>query len=197
MSPEQIGVLPVGDVPGEDLDALASGLKRILNKEIVLLKPVPLPSAGKRKGKDETKTRPVEGTGEIQYYAGPFLKLTHELAHGAGKKYLKVLAVTDVDLYTDGLNFIFGQAEISGRAALISTVRLKYQVFWSSGRRRLHDRELFIDRMLKEAVHELGHTFGLRHCKTRTCVMTFSNCLEDTDLKSSDYCTDCRQKLFQ
>ena len=45
------------------------------------------------------------------------------------------------------------------------------------------DENLFRERALTEAVHELGHTYGLGHCPVSTCVMHFSNSLHDTDLK--------------
>lgn len=95
-----------------------------------------------------------------------------------------VLAVTDVDIYAEGLNFIFGQAEISGKAAVISIFRLHHA-----------DKKIFISRMVKEAVHELGHVFGLEHCKNKFCVMRFSNCIEDTDVKKDWYCEKCEKKI--
>lgn len=103
---------------------------------------------------------------------------------------LKVLAITSVDLYSQGLNFVFGLARIGGRHCLISTARLNPR-FWGEG----FDGELFFERVLKEAVHELGHTFGLTHCRDPRCVMCFSNSLSDTDYKSSSFCTDCQQKF--
>ncbi|MFQ5892664.1 MAG: hypothetical protein ACE5HW_07710, partial [Candidatus Methanofastidiosia archaeon] len=56
--------------------------------------------------------------------------------------------------------------------------------------------EVFLERVLKEAIHELGHTFGLRQCKNSRCVMFFSNSLWDTDYKSKEYCEICRSYLF-
>ncbi len=102
----------------------------------------------------------------------------------------KVLGITDVDLYAMGLNFVFGQAELEGRNCLISVIRLDPRFYHNN-----YNENLFYDRILKEAVHELGHTFGLRHCDDRKCVMVFSNSLLDTDYKSSNFCEKHRQKL--
>jgi archaemetzincin len=95
------------------------------------------------------------------------------------------LGVTDVDLYCEGLNFVFGIAESPGRAAVISTARL----------RAAANEALFRERVLKEAMHELGHTLGLGHCDDARCVMYFSNTLADTDRKGSRFCRNCRARL--
>ena len=102
----------------------------------------------------------------------------------------RVLGVADVDIFAPGLNFIFGEADISGKRALISLRRLR-QEFYGLPR----DENLFRERALKEAVHELGHTYGLGHCPDPTCVMHFSNSLHDTDLKGRNFCPICQEKV--
>jgi archaemetzincin len=98
----------------------------------------------------------------------------------------KVLAVIDHDIYADGLNYVFGQAILNGSCALISLSRLR------SGAENVTDfRSLFLSRVEKEAVHELGHVFGLRHCPDSTCVMYLSGNIDDTDEKSSKFCSRC------
>lgn len=95
-----------------------------------------------------------------------------------------VLGVTKVDLYTSRLNFVLGEAEYPGNFALISLNRLKSP-----------NKELFLKRVLTEAVHELGHTFGLSHCGNHLCVMHFSNSVLETDIKGPGFCRDCLSKL--
>jgi archaemetzincin len=101
----------------------------------------------------------------------------------------RILAIADVDLYTQGLNFVFGEAQFPGRIALISLHRLKPEYYGEK------DGELFKARIRKEAVHELGHTFGLAHCPNPTCVMHFSNSIHDTDRKADKPCQACREIL--
>lgn len=94
------------------------------------------------------------------------------------------LGVTSRDLYVVGLNFVFGLADSPGKAALISLHRLHADT----------DEATFRARMVKEAVHELGHTRGLGHCADPACVMAFSNSLADTDRKGKSFCSRCTQK---
>lgn len=97
----------------------------------------------------------------------------------------RILGITEKDLYVKELNFVFGLAELKGSVAVISTARLGMA----------DNKQLFLERTLKEANHELGHTFGLKHCKNAHCVMHFSNSLEDTDKKSDEFCIRCAKCL--
>ncbi len=95
----------------------------------------------------------------------------------------KVLCVASFDMYTNPLNFVFGVAEVGGRGAVISIARLG------------GENQSFRDRVVKEAIHEMGHTFGLTHCPDTTCVMHFSTELADTDFKGKFYCEECSAKI--
>jgi archaemetzincin len=98
------------------------------------------------------------------------------------------LGVVDVDLFVPELNFVFGLAQ--GNRAVIALPRLRAGAFGQAA-----DSSLFRQRVAKEAVHELGHSYGLGHCPNRHCVMAFSNSLNDTDVKSRELCPICRERL--
>jgi archaemetzincin len=102
----------------------------------------------------------------------------------------RVLAITDVDLYVPALNFIFGQAQYPGRVALISLCRLDPAFYGKPS-----SYEVLLGRTTKEAIHELGHTFGLAHCPKPSCVMSFSNNIREVDKKLPAFCNVCRRKL--
>jgi len=104
----------------------------------------------------------------------------------------QVLGVTEVDLYVPRLNFVFGEAQCPGRNAIISLFRLKPEFYGRSP-----NRSLFVERSLKEAVHEVGHTLGLVHCSNSACIMFFSNSILDTDAKKLVFCERCHPLVLK
>jgi len=123
-----------------------------------------------------------------QYHSGHLLMLI--LRHApAGNG--KILGVTSRDLFIPVLTHVFGQAQLNNRAAVFSSFRLRNDLY---GLR--HSHALLRERSLKEAMHELGHTFGLRHCSGGPCVMNPSTYVEDIDLKPAEFCLTCHTTVF-
>ncbi len=99
---------------------------------------------------------------------------------------IKDILIVDVDLYIPVLTFVFGEAQLNGTAAIVSTHRLQNQ-FYGLPR----SDESMMERLEKEVIHELGHTFGLYHCRQFECVMRSSTYMEEIDLKKADPCESC------
>ena len=110
-------------------------------------------------------------------------------SHNPYERVNRLLGVIDADMYAQGLNFVFGEATFPGKAALISLWRLRPEFY-----KNAPNFESFAERSLKEAIHEVGHTLGVRHCPRSSCVMHFSNSIFDTDKKESMFCDECYLK---
>lgn len=104
----------------------------------------------------------------------------------------KLLAVTSLDLYIPILTFVFGEAQVGGAAAVVSYHRLRQEFYGLP-----EDLDLLADRLLVEAVHELGHTLRLTHCDDYRCAMAPSHAVEWIDLKDSGYCDSCLAQVMK
>ncbi|MCL5742810.1 MAG: archaemetzincin [Acidobacteria bacterium] len=120
-----------------------------------------------------------------QYHSSAILK---RLVKGAGQREERVLGVTALDLYVPILTFVFGEALLEGNCAVVSLHRLREELYGLPPR-----TDLLFERLVKESVHELGHTFGLRHCFDWQCVMASSFAVERIDVKSAGFCAACRK----
>lgn len=119
-----------------------------------------------------------------QYYAK---KIIERLGQAQPEDCEKMLCVTDVDICTPVLTFVYGEAQLNGSVAVVSFYRLRQEFFSLPA-----NRELLEDRLTKECIHELGHCYGLVHCSDARCVMFFSNNILNVDNKQNDFCANCK-----
>jgi archaemetzincin len=164
---ELISITPIGKVERMVLGYLKRSLEGVFGTACRIGDPIPVPDFAFNRSRGQYSAEAI--LGQIHVEEGE-----------------RVLGVVDLDLYVPGLNFVFGLADLSGKRALIALPRLR-QSFYGMP----EDDALFLERSLKEAVHELGHTYGLGHCPNRKCVMAFSNSISHTDLKGCDFCPSC------
>jgi len=117
-------------------------------------------------------------------------RLLHELDSRFSDETTKTLGLFNVDLFIPILTYIFGQAFLHGKSGIASGYRLSNERYGLKP-----DKQLFTERVKKEVIHELGHTFGLIHCQNPTCVMRSSTYVEDIDQKEQSLCSKCKEKL--
>ena len=118
-----------------------------------------------------------------QYHSTSILE---KLSAQAPSFAVKVLAITSVDLFIPILTYVYGEAQLDGKVCIVSTYRLKEGLPLSK------IQIGFKERIVKEALHELGHTFNLRHCKDKSCIMHYCRSIKDVDRKSGQLCRYCK-----
>ena len=171
-----IKIVTFGPVKGEYVDTLIKELKDIFESDIVPINPGwELPKKGYSKKRE-------------QYKAEAFIEELLNVAEGDEI----ALGITESDIYTDKMNFVFGQAQVGGHAAIISLKRLDPQYYGKPA-----DEKVLSERMFKEAVHEIGHCLGLTHCDDPKCNMVFSNTVYGVDNKSAEFCDSCVRRLVE
>jgi len=166
-------ISPIGDVTSDLLDPIRGEIKRIYGyptEVLALLNDI------------EFAFHPNRN----QYHSTPVLE---QLALNAPANAIKVMALVEVDLFIPILTHVYGEAQLGGKACIVSTVRL------NEGHSYLNTQEPFLSRIVKEAIHELGHTFKLRHCREHTCLMHYCRDESDVDRKSDQLCRYCKVLL--
>lgn len=176
-SPFFIYLIPLGPCDGVDLGIIGESIEEQFGVEVRFLgNPGPPAYA--------------YSPARHQYNSNIILRELEAICPSDG---LRILGITALDLFNPIFSYVFGEAQFCGRCAVISTYRLRGV---SQGTTHPDSRPLHC-RVEKEAIHELGHTFGLRHCPDRDCVMYYSPGLLCTDRKFACFCRTCLDLLAE
>ena len=170
-----VHLLPVGKIAASLLDGLREAIPRRLpvRCEILALTLDPTPSYHAERQ---------------QFHSSEMLQRMQSLVRPGDWRFL---AVAEVDLYIPILKYIFGEAQMGGPCAVVSIFWLRQEFYGLP-----EDKQLFAQRLLTEAVHELGHTLELTHCEDYQCVMAASHAVEWIDIKEATFCRECAAKVI-
>jgi len=166
-----LGLVPLSPVDLNIPQHLSTAIADFLSLPVQILPPNPLPPH-------------THNLVRNQYHSTQLLEY---LLQEHAEESFRVLGITGVDLYIPIFTFVFGEAQLDGKAAIIST-------FHPQGGASviLPSRSVLLERLLKLSLHELGHTFALPHCRRERCLMNFSANLEKLDQKDLEFCEYCR-----
>ena len=171
-----IYMVPLGDVGDEYLKSIAESIEEQFGLPVKITQNKGLPAY-------------ALDVGRQQYNSNVILRT---LIDDAAPDALKILGVTNVDLFNPIFSFVFGEAQFKGKGAVISS----YRLHGNPENESAIGCPPVLSRLEKEAIHELGHTFGLKHCADPDCVMKYSVGLECADRKFSFFCPACRDLML-
>jgi archaemetzincin len=165
-----IALAPIGEVPAQAVEALVPAVRDAFGAKVVIAPALALPTSASAYDRRRR-----------QYLSTALLDA---LAGARRPEWERLLGVADVDLYVPELNFVFGEGDRHRGVGVFSLARL-------------HSPDALLQRRraATEAIHELGHTYGLGHCQNTHCVMWFSNTLAESDRKGMSFCSEHAAQL--
>ncbi|ESS13013.1 MAG: putative Zn-dependent protease [uncultured archaeon A07HR60] len=166
-----VDIVPVGDVSARAKREASSALRSVYDCDVTVHDEQSVPSGAYDSGRN-------------QYRAEDFIELIGRVGGGE-----KNVGITPRDLFYRRRNYVFGLAYLNGNGSVISTYRL--QTTSDGGISAKSSGAVYADRVRKEIVHEVGHTFGLEHCDNSKCVMSFSPTVREVDVKEEHLCGSC------
>ena len=168
-----IEIIPLGRVDEVALSVTAANIQAIVGLDARVLEPRPEPDYAVIPARQ-------------QYNALPILK---NLNQEPGAATLR-LGLTNADLCLPFLSYVFGEAQVNGRTAVVSLHRLN-----KGPDGRSAPRALVYERLVKIILHETAHILGLIHCHETKCLMHFSLGLDQLDNLAPIFCRTCELQI--
>ncbi len=172
----KIIVVPLGDLDFYQVNKLAANLSVAFSAGVDILQGMDLP--------DE-----AENQERNQYYSTVVLTKLELMRQNQTEK---LLGVTEEDLYIPTLPYVYGESDSESGCAIVSFFRMRQEFFGLP-----EDERQVYQRVLKEAIHQVGHLFRLSTCNNPRCVMYRSRSMLDTDSKNEKFCDICRRRLVR
>jgi len=170
----KIVVVPMGEIDYSVVNNLASQLVSYFSVGVDILQGAKIPQEAFNQQRG-------------QYYSTVILSKLELMKSAPGEK---MLGVVDEDLYTPSRNFVIGEADPAGKSAVVSLFRLKRENY-----EMLDEEKVLFSRMLKEAIHQLGHLWGFEGCRNPKCVMYLTDNVTEVDGKGTKFCDNCLRRV--
>jgi len=162
-------ISPIGNIPRVTAEAVANAIRDRIELAVAIEVTLPDIEFARNHERD-------------QYHSTAILEALQSFQD---RRVLKIIALVERDLFIPILTHVYGEAQLDGFSCIVSSNRLSEDLKPPSLEKKLTER------IVKEAFHELGHTFGLLHCKDPSCVMHYCRSIRDVDRKSEDFCRYC------
>ncbi|MGA2903251.1 MAG: archaemetzincin family Zn-dependent metalloprotease [Candidatus Korobacteraceae bacterium] len=173
---KRLQLLPIGSPDGQLLERVAQALSEKFRVRAEILGPALDPAFALHAERQQYHSSEILGSMQ-RYISGSTWRL---------------VGITQLDLYIPILTFVFGEAQLGGRSAIVSYHRLQQEFYGLP-----QDTDRLANRLLVESVHELGHTLRLTHCHDYQCAMAPSHAVEWIDIKDSGFCQDCLARVLE
>jgi len=167
----QLTLVPLNSAPAALVKKVAARLRRVVPWTVKTSQPLPCLLCGNEQGQ-------VDATEVLR------------LLPGSDRHSMLTIGISDDDLVAPGLDFVYGHAMPERRTGVVSLHRL-----WPVSGAPAAEQRLLLERASKEVLHEAGHVLGLPHCQDFTCVMHYSQAIQDTDRKRCGFCPGCMEGL--
>lgn len=176
---ERIYILPLGDVDSKAVGVVKDKLPGLLpiTAKAEILPKEELPEAAYDPSRKQYSAEAI-----LAYVSGKIV---------LDKSVECALAIVDADIYSQGTDFVFGASAPSKAIAVVSIARLRNEFYSLKP-----DNALFLERVAKEALHQLGCVMRLKYCPDRRCVMSLSNDIKALDKARCIYCPECKSTLY-
>ncbi len=171
-----LGLVEMGRIGEFAVRVIAAHVQTLIGIPVDILDPVEIPEGAFQHHRQ-------------QYDAGLVIKHLNELMD---LNRSRILGIVTADLCNPILTYVYGEAEIGGRVAVVSTYRLSQN---EDGSPTAKDR--YYERLAKVALHEVAHTFSLYHCDDPKCLMHFSPKVAHLDHIVLAFCDRCEFTLRQ
>lgn len=170
----KIVVVPMGDIDYSLVNKLASQLVSYFNVGVDILQGAKIPPEAFNQQRG-------------QHYSTVILNKLELMKSGPGEK---ILGLVDEDLYVPSKNYVIGESDPVGKSAVVSLFRLRRENY-----EMLDEAKVLYSRVLKEAVHHLGHSWGFEDCRNPKCVMYFTDDVAQVDMKTNRFCDNCLRRV--